>query len=256
MSNQAEVKIISEPERLRASRVKLLKRTKIFYGIGQMGDSIPYNLFYIFFLFFLTDVAGISPAIAGRVSLIAILWDAITDPIIGHFSDNLKSPYGRRRPVMLAGALPLGIAVWMLFQTVDVTEGMKSVYYIGTAMLFWTAYTAYVIPYFALGAEITQDFDERNSLRFYASIFLYLAVLIATAGPMVVVGRVVDAGGTVQDGWSTVGLVFGVLTVCVILVCWKFTQGKELKLTLAQMEGKRSFFKTFLRHCRLRPTES
>ena len=83
---------------------KLSFTTKLGYGIGQGGDSAGYNLYYTYFLFFLTDVAMVSPAFAGVISLIAITWDAVTDPFVGYISDNTKSKYGRRRPFMIGSA--------------------------------------------------------------------------------------------------------------------------------------------------------
>ncbi len=251
MSNQVDGNLaVKETATVRSASVSL--KTKLFYGIGQMGDSIPYNVFYIYFLYFLTDIAGVNPAVAGVVSLIAVLWDAITDPIIGHFSDNLKSKYGRRRPVMLISAIPLGLALFMLFRTVGVAGSAKNAYYIITSMVFWTAYTAYVIPYFALGAEITQDFDERNSLRSYASVFMYGAVLIASAGPMVIVGKVVEGGGTAQEGWAMVGQVFAVTVVLIIMTCWRNTKGTELELTETEADGV-NIFKTYAETLKNRP---
>lgn len=82
---------------------------RLGYSIGAFGDSVGFNIFYFFFLFFLTDIAGIPPAIAGTITLIAVAWDAITDPIIGYLSDNLKSKSGRRRPFMITSAIPYAI---------------------------------------------------------------------------------------------------------------------------------------------------
>jgi len=234
-----------------AQKVSVL--TKISYGIGQMGDSIPFNVFYIYFLFFLTDVAGVSPGIAGMVSLIAVLWDAITDPVIGYLSDNSKSKYGRRRPLMLIGSIPLAISLLLLFTSVDFNETYKNIYYIAVSMVFWTSYTAYVIPYFALGAEITQDFNERNSLRTYASVFMYTAVLIASAAPMWIVGSVGARGGTAQMGWTVVGGVFGVLTFIAIFACWRSTRGQEIIVVQETSQEKENIFKTYMSTLKLKP---
>jgi len=151
-------------------------RMKLGYAIGQMSDSVGFNVFYFFFLYFLTDFAGVAPAIAGVISLIAVFWDAVTDPIIGHMSDHLRSRYGRRRPFMIGALVPYTLSMVLLFANVDLPGGLKVVYYIAVAMLYWTAYTCYVIPYFALGAELTGDFNERTSLRVWASVTMYAAV--------------------------------------------------------------------------------
>lgn len=59
------------------------KSTILGYGVAGIGNAIPAGLFYVYFIFFLTTVAGINPAIAGSISLIAVLWDAINDPMVG-----------------------------------------------------------------------------------------------------------------------------------------------------------------------------
>lgn len=221
-------------------QVKLPKRVKLGYGIGQMGDSIGFNVFYFFFLFFLTDIIGIHPSIAGSISLIAVVWDAVTDPVIGHMSDNLRSRYGRRRPFMIGAAVPYAICMFLLFNNVNLDTNAKNMYYIIVSMLFWTTYTAYVIPYFALGAEVTQDFEERTSVRVWASYFMYAAVMIASSAPPMIVAMTEKAGGTAMGGWRNVGIIFAIITLAVIVVCWATTKGGEvIKGAEAQMAAKK-----------------
>lgn len=227
------------------STEKLSVKTKLGYGIGQMGDSIGFNVFYFFFLFFLTDVIGISPTIAGAISLIAVMWDAITDPIIGHCTDNMRSKRGRRRPFMLAAAVPYALIMFLLFNDVNFSETAKNGYFIIVSMLFWTAYTAYVIPYFALGAEITQDFEERTTLRVWASYFMYAAVLIASSTPPMIISMTEQAGGTTVDGWRNVGTAFGILILLVILICWNSTKGKELSMDDIPKSEFKDIFKSY-----------
>lgn len=71
--------------------MKIDFKTNAAYGIGQACDTIPYCMFYTFFIYFLTDNVGLSPMVAGAVSLIAVCWDGITDPIVGYLSDHSKN---------------------------------------------------------------------------------------------------------------------------------------------------------------------
>ena len=173
---------------------KLGFKKKFGYAIGQMVDSTGYNVYYFFFLFFLTDFAGIPAGIAGTISLIAIMWDAVTDPIVGNISDNLKSPYGRRRPLMIGATIPYAICTFLLFNNVDFGTNAKFAYFVVLAILFWSCYKTYVIPFFALGAELTDDFKERTSLRAWASVFLQIAVMIASAAPPMILEMAGKAG--------------------------------------------------------------
>lgn len=207
---------------------KLSFKRKFGYAIGQMTDSTGFNVFYFFFLFFLTDFAGIPAGVAGTISLIAILWDAFTDPIVGYISDNLKSKYGRRRPLMIGAMVPYAICAFLLFNNVDFGGNAKFVYFVVIAILFWSCYKTYVIPFFALGAELTDDFNERTSLRSWASVFMYLAVMLASAAPPMILQMAEDAGMSGPRGWNLVGVIFGAVIIITAFICWSFTRGGEL----------------------------
>lgn len=240
------------------SNRKVSTVTKLGYGIGQMGDSIGFNVFYFFFLFFLTDVIGISPGIAGTISLIAVFWDAVTDPIIGHMSDNHRSKYGRRRPFMIGAAVPYAIVMFLLFSNVNMSDSAKNTYYIIVSMLFWTFYTAYVIPYFALGAELTQDFEERTSVRVWASYFMYGAVMIASSTPPMIVALTERFGGSTMSGWRNVGIIFAIITFTVIVICWATTKGGEVinSKNIDSVGKKENLFKAYIEIFRLKPVKS
>ena len=96
-------------------------RLALGYGIGVIGEGLGYNIFYSFFVYFLVNIAGINPVIAGTVSLLAVIWDGITDPMVGYFSDNTRNPKGRRRPLMFKGAFIWCIAIALMFQNVNLT---------------------------------------------------------------------------------------------------------------------------------------
>lgn len=243
---------------------KLSLGTKTAYSVGQLSDSIPFNLFYIYFLYFLTDVAGMNPAVGGTISLIAVLWDAVTDPIVGYLSDNCKSKYGRRRPFMLSAVIPLFLCTILMFTAVDFGETLNFIYYLGIGLMFWTAYKTYVIPFFALGAEITRDFNERNNLRTIAGAFLYIAVWFVSAGPMAILDRVLAAGGQEKTAWLISAVVTGGIALLGALICWNFTRGKELQQEEASTdstetgkikESKRGILRTYIEIFKVKPVK-
>jgi GPH family glycoside/pentoside/hexuronide:cation symporter len=182
----------------------------------------------VYFLYFLTDVVGLPAFYGGMISLIVVLWDAITDPIVGFLSDNCKSKHGRRRPFMLGSLIPLGIVMVLLFTAVDFTPTAAFIYYVVIGVLYWTAYTVFVIPYYALGAEITSDFDQRTNVRGAAGIVMYLAMWMVSAGPMVVLDRMIDQGHTEAKSWFVSGILLGIISILGGLYCWWGTKGKEL----------------------------
>lgn len=94
---------------------KLSKRTKIFYGIGDLGNALVNSAVQFFLMKFYTDGALIPPALAGNALLIGKIWDAINDPLFGWFTDRTKNRFGKRRVFMLFGAIPLAIAIALLW---------------------------------------------------------------------------------------------------------------------------------------------
>lgn len=151
---------------------KLTFSTKFFYGIGELSGSLPSNILIFFFLFFLTNVAGLSPGLAGLMMLVGKVWDAINDPVIGWLSDHTCSRWGRRYPWMLFGSVPLGITSILLWVVPPTTNQLLLFTYYGVvSFLFYIAFTAVLLPYGTLSAELTQGYDERTSLISFRSAF-------------------------------------------------------------------------------------
>ena len=151
---------------------KLSFKTQFFYGVGELSGGIPSTLMVFFLLFFLTNVAGLNPALAGSVLLIGRLWDGINDPLIGWLSDRTQSSWGRRYPWMVLGAIPLGISfifLWWIFPLES--QWGKWTYYTLIVLLIYTAFTAVLLPYASLASELTSDYDERTRLISFKSAF-------------------------------------------------------------------------------------
>ena len=123
---------------------------------------------------------GLSPGLVTTALAIARLWDAITDPVVGSFSDNLKSKFGRRKPLIFVGSILTGIAfplVWMVPEAWG--ETATFVYLIVAFLIFYTCYSLFSVPYESLGMELTPDYQERTkvySIRFYISAFADLGL--------------------------------------------------------------------------------
>jgi len=143
----------------------LSRATKLAYGLGQIAETVKSTGFNIFLFFFFTQVLGLSGSLAGLAVMIALVFDAITDPLAGHISDRSRSRFGRRHPFMLAAALPLGLAWYLLF-TPPAGLGQTGLFLwlTGFAILVRGAITLYYVPYLGLGAELTTDYHERTSV--------------------------------------------------------------------------------------------
>ena len=128
-----------------------------------IGVFLAAYLLNFYLLKFSTDVLLISPAVIGTVLLLARVWDAVTDPAFGWLSDRTHSSLGRRRPWLLASALPLGASIVMLWSPPTSLEGTSLTAWIGIAViLFFTAYTAFRVPHMAMAAELSRGYHDRT----------------------------------------------------------------------------------------------
>ena len=206
---------------------KLSLGLKLGYGSAEGGLTSSTNLIYFFLMFFLTDVAGINPALAGTVLMLATIVDGVTGPVIGVISDNLKWKWGRRRPFMLIGALPFGLALWLMFTDFQLASGSFA-YFVAMAALFFIFFGMVNVPYSALGAEITQDYNERTSLVSFRSGWSLVLTLFSVAMPLILVEYIAEVYGSERIGWSILGAIIGAASVLMILLAWRTTRGYEL----------------------------
>ncbi len=158
---------------------KLSTKTKLAYGAGDLGAAIATAINGFFLLNFLINVAGLRPGMAGNIFLIAKIWDAFNDPLVGWLTDHTISKFGRRRPWLLIAAVPFGLAFFLQWIVPPLNETGLFWYYLLVALLLDTAFTAVNVPYAALTAELTQDYDERTRLSSVRMSFSILGGVLA-----------------------------------------------------------------------------
>ncbi|HNO06162.1 MAG TPA: MFS transporter, partial [Flavobacteriales bacterium] len=150
---------------------RLPARFKMLFSTGDLSTSIPLAILMFFQLYFLTDVARLRPDYAGWAVGLPRLWDAINDPLIGLLSDRLRTRWGRRRVLLLFGAVPLGLSFMLIWFVPPFSQAGLAVYYAATFIVFDTAFTVVHVGYNALTPELTSDYDERSSLNGYRMMF-------------------------------------------------------------------------------------
>ena len=204
---------------------KLSRSTKIIYGAGDLGFSLTSTIIGAYFLFFLTDVVGIQPAVAGIAILVGRTWDYINDPIIGHISDRTRSRWGRRRPFLLFGALPFAAAFMLMWYRPPFESQIALVvYYSAAYVLFDAAATFVYMPYFALTPELTDDYDERTALTSYRMFFSIFGSLLAFTVPLMIVGAFTPENASRV---LLMSVVFGVGSALPLLLVFFYTKEKE-----------------------------
>lgn len=191
--------------------------------------------FYL--LFFYTDVFGITAAAAGVILLAARIFDGLNDLVEGHLVDLTRSRWGRFRPYLLFGSMPIALLLVLTFSTPMLSPEGKIVYAATTYVLLGIAYSFITIPHSSLLASMTQDTDERSSLASLIMISIYATILMVAAATM----PLVKSFSSLQIGFTLTTSMYGSLAVVFYLIC--FTSTREVKLGSA----KRHSFKEELK---------
>jgi len=223
---------------------KIKTSTKWFFALGDIFQGGFFNIVNFFYSIFLTDAVGINPLWAGGVFLIGKVWDAVTDPAMGIISDNTRSKLGRRRPYFLFGAPLVAICfVTMWYPLSSGSETAKILFYIFAYMLMNTASTLVTVPFLAMSAELSTDYNERTSITNIRMIVSIISSIACAVTPMLIVGAYRD----VRTGYIAMSVVFGLLfALPMLLVFLKVPERKQFS------EGKKGNWKAMFGTLRLR----
>ncbi len=187
------------------------KRALLGYGLAAAPAQFMYVLILIMYLKYAVDDLGASAAAIGTVFLVAKLWDAVSDPLVGSLSDRTKHRLGRRRPWLFLSAPLLctfGIMAWV---PPSGLEGAWLIAWITVAVLgFYTAYTVFEVPHMALGAELTFDRQQRNLVFGIRQVIRTLGMFAAGTGGVYLVQQ-----GASSAAWMAYGA--GALTLVLVI---------------------------------------
>ena len=204
---------------------RLSLRTKLGFGVGDLGGNLFFTMMGFYLLFFLTDVIGLAAGLAGVALWIGKAWDAVTDPAVGYLSDRTRSKMGRRRPFIFYGSFLLLISMVVMFTNPGLSSSAAIFVWATLAFcLLNTAFTLVNIPYAALLPELTRDFDQRTVLTGYRMTFAVVGTFIGAG----IVLPLADAFTSVSLGWSVMGGVTGaVMLVTALLTVWAIREPTE-----------------------------
>jgi Na+/melibiose symporter-like transporter len=244
---------------------KLPFLTRIAYGLGSVAYGVKDNGFGFFLLGFYGTVIGIDPRLVGLAMLIVLLFDAISDPVVGYISDNWRSKWGRRHPFMYCAAIPVSVSFYFLWVPPDWSEAALFWYLVVVAALIRTFITLYTTPSSALLPELASDYDERATLQAYR---LYFGWTGGNAMALIGFGLIFVATPEFEDGllnraaYAEYGLLGSVLIFAAIMISSLGTHNRiktlrppppKRKLTLSQVFaeifetlGERSFTALFV----------
>ena len=191
------------------------------YGFGAVAYGIKDNGFAYLLLLFYGTVVGLEPALAGTALLVALIFDAFSDPVVGYWSDNTRSRWGRRHPFMYAAAIPVALFYSLLWQPPEWSDGALFAYLVIMAILIRTLITFYETPSSALMPELTADYDERTSIQAWRSFFGWAGgagMAVFTYGFLLVPTEAYPVGILNRDGYQTYGQISAVVMLVAILV--------------------------------------
>ena len=202
-------RVVAQGGRLKTKTVSL--GNKLAYGFGSVAFGVKNNGFDYFLLFFYSQVMGVSASLVSAALAIALVFDAISDPLIGFFSDNTRTRWGRRHPYMYGAAVPVTLCYFLLWNPPGQLSGDELFpFLVAVSILVRTLITVYEIPSSALVAEMTDDYDERTSLLSYRYFFGWsggtLMATVATLMLLVPTDEVSDGMFNVA-GYELMGLV-------------------------------------------------
>lgn len=223
------------PEKLSESYVKIGIREKIGYGFGDLASNLSFGFVSLFLLYFYTNIYGITAAQASLIFVIARVTDAVFNIFIGYAVDKTHSRFGKLRPYLLYGAIPLGLLTVLCFLAVD--TGPKFLYALISYTLYCLAYTTVNTPYSALTNCLTQHEGSRSSLSVYRFVFAIIGYLIVSTSADALISRFSDQ----RMGYVFAVSCFALLATFFFLACFGMTKervtdsGGQASPTLKEM---------------------
>lgn len=199
-------------------------RDILAYAMGDGANSLVMNTFYSFAMLYYTKAMGMSGTNAGVAMAITTLWDAITDPLMGHITDNTRSRFGRRHPYMLIGGFAMVLCfygIWAVPMTFR-TPQLLFWYLVVMNVLLRTASTVFAVPFVALGFEICTDYNQRTTLQ---SVRGAVNMAVNLTGPAILGWAVflrdrdgeIGSGVTIPDNFKHMGFAFSAIALFFLL---------------------------------------
>ncbi|MBW2698513.1 MAG: MFS transporter, partial [Deltaproteobacteria bacterium] len=205
-------------------------RTKLAFGVGAGAEAGIHIAFNTFNFLYYNNVLGLSGTLAGMAVTIALVFDAVSDPIVGSISDRWRSNLGRRHPFLYAAAIPLALFFFCIYAPPKSLEGLSLFLWLTTfTILLRTALTFYHVPHLALGAELTTDYRERSVVMSYNSIFGVVGGASAFFFAWTYFSSL-DGGTMHRAGYPVMAAGIGVIAALVILASAFFTRDQIPRL--------------------------
>ena len=195
---------------------KLSFRAKYSYGIGALGKDLAYAIVSYYLMVYFTDSVGLNPAFVGTLFLVARMWDAFNDPMMGMVVDNTRTKWGKFRPWILIGTLCNAVVAVFLFRKPDLSGNALYAYYSVMYILWGMSYTIMDIPYWSMLPSLSNDKEEREKISVIPRIFASTAWLLVGGLGLTVIDKL--GNGDVVKGYSSLAVCISIAFVVTILI--------------------------------------
>ncbi len=202
---------------------------KIGYGTGNFGFGIVFQVIATYLIFYTTAILRIPGSIIGTAVSLSVIWDGVTDPMMGYISDQTRLRwFGRRHAYILFGTIAMAVVNYFLW-VIDpgLSVATKTFAVLTYVILVKTFMTIYSVPYTALGAELSRDYDERSSIQGIRTVFFLSGLFIATVMGMYLFFRPTlefPQGQLNPIAYRNIGLTSSVTALLFGLVCFFSTK--------------------------------
>ena len=204
---------------------QMRKGEKGFFAFADLYGGGGQALIGVLYFFFLTNVIGLQPALAGVVTLISEIWDAVSDPLMGMLGDHTKSRMGRRRPYILAGGCLLPVAFALIFLPVtEMAELWKFVYCAATYLFYNTVSTMINVSYSSLSSEISQDSRERDTANVMRLVVSTVGAALCTLVPSIILDMYRNGKISLMVLYLAIGVGFGLMFAVPVILCAVFVR--------------------------------
>lgn len=188
---------------------KIATSAKVSWATGALGANILLASIAGMGMFYMTNILKIEPVIAGLLLSGTKLVDVVTDPLMGLWSDRVKTRIGRRRPFLLPGAIISAISLIMFFTAPNFENHAFLIgYMLFTLLIYTVGYTIFNVPYMSMPAEMTDGYHERSSIHAYRVIFVTIGGLVTGS---IAPWLLEDMGREEASSYATLGIAGGVI---------------------------------------------